>query len=112
MSNSDFISPAQHEQEEVLFDSGGTCDCYRLVKDNRVYCVKRPKKDMCSSEVYMHLFRKEFELGIELEHPNIVRYLAYDEDDQGNECNCLNYTHSPSDVIPANRHSLVSHWAE
>ena len=35
-----------------------------------------------------------------------------DEDDQGNECNCLNYTHSPSDVIPANRHSLVSHWAE
>ena len=83
MSNSDFISPAQHEQEEVLFDSGGTCDCYRLVKDNRVYCVKRPKKDMCSSEVYMHLFRKEFELGIELEHPNIVRYLAYDEDDQG-----------------------------
>nr|MCR5659813.1 serine/threonine protein kinase [Bacteroidales bacterium] len=83
MSNSDFISPAQHEQKEVLFDSGGTCDCYRLVKDNRVYCVKRPKKDMRSSEVYMNLFRKEFELGIELEHPNIVRYFAYDEDEQG-----------------------------
>ena len=83
MSNSDFISPAQHEQQEVLFDSGGTCDCYRLVKDNRVYCVKRPKKDMRSSEAYMSLFRKEFELGIELEHPNIVRYFAYDEDEQG-----------------------------
>lgn len=83
MSNSDFISPAQHEQQEVLFDSGGTCDCYRLVKDNRVYCVKRPKKDMRSSEAYMNLFRKEFELGIELEHPNIVRYFAYDEDEQG-----------------------------
>ena len=83
MSNSDFITPAQHEQEEVLFDSGGTCDCYRLVKDNRVYCIKRPKKDMRSSEVYMNLFRKEFELGIDLEHPNIVRYFAYDEDEQG-----------------------------
>ena len=69
MSNSEFITLAQHEQEEVLFDSGGTCDCYRLVKDNRVYCVKRPKKDLRSSEVYMNLFRKEFELGIELEHP-------------------------------------------
>ena len=83
MINSDFISPAQHEQEEVLFDSGGTCDCYRLVKDNRVYCVKRPKKDMRSSEAYMNLFRKEFEMGIELEHPNIVRYFAYDEDENG-----------------------------
>ena len=83
MSDSDFINPVQHNQDEVLFDSGGTCDCYRLVKDNRVYCVKRPKKDMRSSEVYMNLFRKEFELGIDLEHPNIVRYFAYDEDEQG-----------------------------
>ena len=83
MSDSDFISPAQHQQEEALFDSGGTCDCYRLVKDNRVYCVKRPKKDMRSSEAYMNLFRKEFEMGIELEHPNIVRYFAYDEDENG-----------------------------
>ena len=83
MSDSDFINPTQHNQNEVLFDSGGTCDCYRLVKDNRVYCVKRPKKDMRSSEAYMSLFRKEFELGIELEHPNIVRYFAYDEDENG-----------------------------
>lgn len=83
MSDSGFISHAQHEQEETLFDSGGTCDCYRLVRDNRVYCVKRPKKDMRTSEVYMSLFRKEFELGIELEHPNIVRYFAYDEDETG-----------------------------
>ena len=83
MSDSDFINPTQHNQDEVLFDSGGTCDCYRLVKDNRVYCVKRPKKDMRSSKAYMNLFRKEFELGIELEHPNIVRYFAYDEDEQG-----------------------------
>ena len=83
MSDSDFINPAQHNQDEVLFDSGGTCDCYRLVKDNRVYCVKRPKKDMRFSKAYMNLFRKEYELGIELEHPNIVRYLAYDEDESG-----------------------------
>ena len=83
MSDSNFITPAQHEQDEVLFDGGGTCDCYRLVKDNRVYCVKRPKPDMRSSEAYINLFRKEFEMGIELEHPNIVRYFAYDEDEQG-----------------------------
>ena len=83
MSDSVFINPAQHQQDEVLFDSGGTCDCYRLVKDNRVYCVKRPKPDMRSSEDYVCLFRKEFEMGIELEHPNIVHYFTYDEDEQG-----------------------------
>lgn len=83
MSDSDFINPTQHNQDEVLFDSGGTCDCYRLVKDNRVYCVKRPKKNMRSSEVYMNLFRKEFEMGSTLDHPNIVRYVTYDEDEQG-----------------------------
>ena len=83
MSDSNYITPAQHEQDEVLFDGGGTCDCYRLVKDNRVYCVKRPKPDMRSSEAYINLFRKEFEMGIELEHPNIVRYFAYDEDERG-----------------------------
>ena len=83
MKESDFVSPAQHQQKEVLFDSGGTCDCYRLVKDNHVYCIKRPKKNMCSSEAYIKLFRKEFEFGIDLEHPNIVRYFAFEEDELG-----------------------------
>ena len=31
----------------------------------------------------MNLFRKEFELGVELEHPNIVRYFDYGEDEKG-----------------------------
>lgn len=83
MSDSDFIRNPQAEQEEILFDSGGTCDCYRLIKDNRIYCVKRPKVAMRNSKAYMALFHKEFELGIELEHPNIVRYFAYDEDEKG-----------------------------
>lgn len=82
MSDSVFIKPAQHEQE-VLFDSGGTCDCYRLVEGSRVYCVKRPKKDKCGLVAYLNLFRKEFEMGSTLDHPNIVRYVAFDEDEQG-----------------------------
>jgi serine/threonine protein kinase len=83
MLDSDFIHSDQQGQEEVLFDSGGTSDCYRLIKDNRIYCVKRPKPQYRQSEAYMSLFRKEFELGINLEHPNIVRYFAYDTDERG-----------------------------
>lgn len=83
MLDSDFIPTDRQGQEEVLFDSGGTADCYKLIKDNRIYCVKRLKPQYCTSEAYMSLFRKEFELGIDLEHPNIVRYFAYDTDERG-----------------------------
>lgn len=84
MLDSDFIAAElQSQEEEVLFDSGGTSDCYRLIKDNRLYCVKRPKPQYRQSEAYMSLFRKEFELGIDLEHPNIVRYFVYDTDERG-----------------------------
>ena len=78
-----FISTELQNIEEVLFDSGGTADCYKLIKDNRIYCIKRPKPQYCDSEAYMSLFRKEFELGIDMEHPNIVRYFAYDTDERG-----------------------------
>ena len=81
--DSDFIATELQNQEEVLFDSGGTADCYKLIKDNRLYCIKRPKPQYRQSEAYMSLFRKEFEMGIDLEHPNIVRYFAYDADEQG-----------------------------
>ena len=81
--NSGYFNPEQYNKEEVLFDGGGTADCYKLIKDNRIYCVKRPKPQFRDSEAYMSLFRKEFELGIDLEHPNIVRYFAYDIDERG-----------------------------
>lgn len=83
MQDSDFIANAQQEQDEMLFDSGGTSDCYRLVKDNRIYCIKRPKPQFCNSEAYLSLFRKEFELGSELEHPHIVHYYDYNNDEKG-----------------------------
>ena len=81
--DSDFIATESLSQDEVLFDSGGTADCYKLIKDNRIYCVKRPKPQFRDSEAYMGLFRKEFEMGADLEHPNIVRYYEYNTDEKG-----------------------------
>ena len=76
IQDSDFIATEQQGQEEVLFDSGGTSDCYKLIKDNRIYCVKRPKPQFRDSEAYMNLFRKEFELGIDLD-TTIFRIFRY-----------------------------------
>ena len=81
--DSEFTSRPLDESGEVLFSSGGTADCYKRIVGNRAYCIKRPKAAWRQSEDYMNLFRKEFTLGIELEHPNIVRYFDYGEDEKG-----------------------------
>lgn len=81
--DSEFTTNSLADSAEVLLGSGGTADCYKCIIGNRAYCIKRPKATWRQSEDYMNLFRKEFALGIELEHPNIVRYFDYGEDDKG-----------------------------
>ncbi len=83
IEDSEFTTQVSADNGEVLLGSGGTADCYKRILGNRAYCIKRPKPQYCSSEDYMNLFQKEFELGIELEHPNIVRYFDYSEDEKG-----------------------------
>ena len=80
---SEYTSKPLADNGEVLISSGGTADCYKRIIGNRAYCIKRPKPQYHSSEEYLNLFRKEFELGIELEHPNIVRYFDFGEDKKG-----------------------------
>ena len=81
--DSEFTTQPLDDSGEVLFCSGGTADCYKRIVGNRAYCIKRPKAALRQSEDYMNLFRKEFTLGIELEHPSIVRYFDYGEDEKG-----------------------------
>lgn len=81
--DSEFTTQSLADSAEMLLGSGGTADCYKCIIGNRAYCIKRPKPQYRSSEDYMNLFRKEFALGIELEHPNIVRYFDYGEDERG-----------------------------
>jgi serine/threonine protein kinase len=81
--DSEYTTHPLADNGEVLFNSGGTSDCYKRIIGNHTYCFKRPKPQYRSSEDYMNLFRKEFELGVELEHPNIVRYFDYGEDEKG-----------------------------
>ena len=81
--DSEFTTQSLADSAEMLLGSGGTADCYKCIIGNRAYCIKRPKATWRQSEDYMNLFRKEFELGIELEHPNIVRYFDFGEDEKG-----------------------------
>lgn len=73
----------QDTPTEVLINSGGTADCYKISLRNRFYLVKRPKTIYADNADYLQLFHKEFDLGIQLDHPNIVRYYDLGRDDKG-----------------------------
>ncbi|MGN0186468.1 MAG: serine/threonine protein kinase [Paludibacteraceae bacterium] len=73
----------QDTQNEVLINSGGTADCYKISLRNRFYIVKRPKDIYADNAEYLQLFHKEFDLGIQLDHPNIVRYYDLGKDNKG-----------------------------
>lgn len=83
IEDSEFTSRPADDSGEVFFDGGGTADCYKRVISHRAYCIKRPKPQYRHSEEYLALFQKEYALGIELEHPNIVRYFDYAHDEKG-----------------------------
>ena len=73
----------QDTPTEVLINSGGTADCYKISLRKRFYIVKRPKNIYADNAEYLQLFHKEFDLGIQLDHPNIVRYYDLGKDDKG-----------------------------
>ena len=83
IEDSEYTTRPSDDSGEVLFNSGGTADCYKRVIGHRAYCIKRPKPTYRDSEDYLGLFQREFALGIELEHPNIVRYFDYGHDEKG-----------------------------
>lgn len=69
LKESDYLN-----QAEVLHTSGGTCDTYVTTINGRRQFMKILKKEFASDNKYTALFRKEFETGISLSHPNLVKY--------------------------------------
>jgi serine/threonine protein kinase len=61
--------------DQILLSSGGTCNIYRLRIDKKFYVRKELKPEHAPNPIYLIAFEREFEIGQELNHHNIVRYL-------------------------------------
>jgi serine/threonine protein kinase len=61
--------------DQILLSSGGTCNIYRLRIDKKFYTRKELKPEYSQDPVYLIAFDREFEIGQELNHHNIVKYL-------------------------------------
>lgn len=55
---------------------GATSDTFRVKLYGKLHFLKRLKKEFVGDVRYQEAFRKEFETGYRLEHPNLVRYIS------------------------------------
>lgn len=67
--------------------NGSTCECYVVQIDGKRFFMKRLRQEHINDQAYRALFRKEYEKGISMSHPNLVRYEKLIDSD--NDCYIL-----------------------
>jgi serine/threonine protein kinase len=72
--------PAEDITEAEPVAYGSTSICYRLRYYGKLLMQKRLRPELADDPRYLFALKKEFELGIQLEHPNIVRYLNFHQE--------------------------------
>ena len=77
MDSSQFTdSQSPFESLEQLNMQGATCDTFRVKLYGKLHFLKRLKPEFANDIRYQEAFRKEFETGYRLEHPNLVSYVS------------------------------------
>ena len=64
---------------EHLNTQGATCDTFRVKLYGKLHFLKRLKPEYAGDIRYQEALHKEFETGYRLEHPNLVRYISFDD---------------------------------
>ena len=80
MESSQFSnSQTRFDTIEQMDTQGATCDTFRVKLYGKLHFLKRLKPEFAGDIRYQEAIRKEFETGYQLEHPNLVRYISFDE---------------------------------
>ena len=81
MDSSQFTdSQPTFESLEPFDTQGATCDTFRVKLYGKLHFLKQLKPEFANDIRYQEAFRKEFETGYRLEHPNLVRYVSLTDD--------------------------------
>ena len=64
------------EKTEELYTAGSTCNPYRAKIYGKLIFIKKLKPQYAENIIYREALHKEFETGFRLEHPNLARYIA------------------------------------
>ena len=71
------------DEVHVLSCKGATSLSYKVLLWGKWFFLKRPKPEFANNPKYIAAFEKEFDLGIHLDHPHIVRYHSKGRDKDG-----------------------------
>ena len=81
MDYSCFSGNQQDSLKESLPVSGFMCEAYRVKIYGKLHFLKKLKPEHEANILFREALRKEFEIGFRLEHPNIVRYVSFHDDE-------------------------------
>ena len=81
IETSDFILPkpavtgkASFEKITPLETEGATSSAFVVRVDGKQFFMKKLKSQYASAPIYRNIFVKEYETGVSVSHPNVVRY--------------------------------------
>lgn len=80
-SSLNFVNPSEIELGNTIVELSRrqTCILHSARWNSRRYVLKSLREEYASNPVYIEALRKEFELGVRLDHPDIVRVVAFEE---------------------------------
>lgn len=76
-------SASSFEDPQPLNADGATSTCFMVRVHGRRMFLKHVREEYADNQRYQDAFRKEFEVGYNLDHPNIVRYYEMGRDNLG-----------------------------
>lgn len=79
-SSSSPLSAEGQAAIEYMPTAGATCDTYRLKLYGKLHFLKRLKPQYAGDVRYVQAFRKEFEVGYNLEHPHLAKYISLSDE--------------------------------
>ena len=89
--NGDFITETDVMTVYESSSSRGINQVVKVRRQGKWFILKGLKPEYRNQQAYIELLKKEFELGTQLDHPNIVRLLAKEMDPKVGPCIVMEY---------------------
>lgn len=86
-----FIMPSDMSTSYVPVESRGFNQLVKVKRQGRWFLLKGLKPEYRNQQVYIELLKKEYELMVQLDHPNIVRVSAKEVNEELGPCIVMEY---------------------
>lgn len=74
---------SRFERIEIVETQGTLCDYFVVTDQGKSFFMKRLKEEYADDTVSRSILAKEYEIGMSIDHPNIVKHISINDDDSG-----------------------------